>query len=163
MKIRVQPSPTAVNMIKLMGGSPTPLAYGELYTALQQGVVDGAENNETALTNSRHGEVAKFFSMDEHTMIPDVLVISEESWNKLTPDQQVAIRKAAKESMLYHKDLWTKMIAEAQEKAKTAMGVSFVKVEKQPFIDAVKPMHDEALSNQAIAKYVKEIDALATN
>ncbi|KUI96575.1 TRAP transporter substrate-binding protein [Vibrio sp. MEBiC08052] len=163
MKIRVQPSPTAVNMIKLMGGSPTPLAYGELYTALQQGVVDGAENNETALTNSRHGEVAKFFSMDEHTMIPDVLVISEESWNKLTPDQQVAIHKAAKESMLYHKDLWTKMIAEAQEKAKTAMGVSFVKVEKQPFIDAVKPMHDEALSNQAIAKYVKEIDALASN
>lgn len=163
MKIRVQPSPTAVNMIKLMGGAPTPLAYGELYTALQQGVVDGAENNETALTNSRHGEVAKYFSMDEHTMIPDVLVISEKSWNKLTPDQQSALRKAAKESMLYHKDLWTKMMAEAQEQAKSAMGVAFVPVEKQPFIDAVKPMHDEALKNEAIAHYVKEIDALASN
>ncbi|WP_136483967.1 TRAP transporter substrate-binding protein [Vibrio sp. H11] len=163
MKIRVQPSPTAVNMIKLMGGSPTPLAYGELYTALQQGVVDGAENNETALTNSRHGEVAKYFSLDEHTMIPDVLVISEKSWDKLTAEQQIAVRKAAQESMLYHKDLWTKMIAEAREKAKSAMGVSFVSVEKQPFIDAVKPIHDEALNNQAIAQYVKEIDALASN
>lgn len=163
MKIRVQPSPTAVNMIKLMGGSPTPLAYGELYTALQQGVVDGAENNETALTNSRHGEVAKFYSMDEHTMIPDVLVISEKSWAKLTPEQQVEVKKAAKESMMYHKELWTKMIGDAVEKAKNSMGVKFVTVEKQPFIDAVKPMHDEALNNPQIASYVKEIDALAAN
>ena len=85
LKIRVQPSPTAVEMIKLMGASPTPLAYGELYTALQQKVVDGAENNETALTLARHGEVAKFFSEDQHTMIPDVLLISTKSWNKLTP------------------------------------------------------------------------------
>ncbi|WP_428241697.1 TRAP transporter substrate-binding protein [Gynuella sp.] len=161
MKIRVQPSPTAVEMIKLMGGSPTPLAYGELYTALQQGVVDGAENNPTALTNSRHGEVAKFYSLDEHTMIPDVLVIGEKSWKKLTPEQQVAVKKAAKESMLYHKDLWTKMINEAVDQAKSSMGVTFVDVEKQPFIDAVKPMHDAALKNSEIAQYVKEIDALA--
>lgn len=162
LKIRVQPSPTAVEMIKLMGGSPTPLAYGELYTALQQGVVDGAENNPTALTTSRHGEVAKKYSLDEHTMIPDVLVISEKSWAKLTADEQVAIKKAARESMMYHKGLWDKMIAEAKEKAKKSMGVEFIKVNKQPFIDAVKPMHDEALKNPAIAHYVQEIDALAT-
>lgn len=95
MKIRVQPSPTAVEMIKLMGASPTPLAYGELYTALQQKVVDGAENNETALTLARHGEVAKYFSEDEHTMIPDVLLISLKSWNKLTPEQQKILKQAA--------------------------------------------------------------------
>jgi tripartite ATP-independent transporter DctP family solute receptor len=161
MKIRVQPSPTAVEMIKLMGGSPTPLSYGELYTALQQGVVDGAENNPTALTNSRHGEVAKFYSLDEHTMIPDVLVIGKKSWDKLTSEQQGILKRAAKESMMYHKDLWTKMIADAVEKAKTSMGVKFVSVEKQPFIDAVKPMHDAALKNKDIAKYVQGIDALA--
>ncbi len=161
MKIRVQPSPTAVQMIKLMGGSPTPLAYGELYTALQQGVVDGAENNPTALTTSRHGEVAKVFSMDEHTMIPDVLVMSTKSWNKLNKDQQAAVKKAARESMLYHKKLWAEMTKKSMDKAKSAMGVKFVKVNKQSFIDAVKPMHDEALNNPAIASYVKAIDALA--
>ncbi|NOI24641.1 TRAP transporter substrate-binding protein [Vibrio mediterranei] len=161
MKIRVQPSPTAVEMIKLMGGSPTPLSYGELYTAMQQGVVDGAENNPTALTTARHGEVAKVFSQDEHTMIPDVLVISSKVWDKLPKDQQEALKKAAKDSMMYHKDLWTKMTNEAIEKAKDSMGVEFVTVEKQPFVDAVKPMHDAALNNPAIADYVRDIDALA--
>lgn len=161
MKIRVQPSPTAVQMIKLMGGAPTPLAYGELYTALQQGVVDGAENNPTALTTSRHGEVAKYYSMDEHTMIPDVLLISSQAWDGLSADEQKALKKAAKDSMMYHKKLWTEMTEEAIDKAKSSMGVKFVTVEKQPFIDAVKPMHDEALKNPAIAEYVKGFDALA--
>ncbi|MDG3086506.1 TRAP transporter substrate-binding protein [Vibrio hannami] len=161
MKIRVQPSPTAVNMIKLMGGSPTPLAYGELYTALQQGVVDGAENNPTALTNSRHGEVAKIYSMDEHTMIPDVLLISTTSWNKLTDEQKDLVKQAADDSMAYHKELWTKMIDEAMDKAKSSMDVKVVSVDKQAFIDAVKPMHDEALKNPAIKDYVQGIDALA--
>jgi len=160
MKIRVQPSPTAVEMIKMMGGSATPLAYGELYTALQQGVVDGAENNETALTTARHGEVTKIFSMDEHTMIPDVLVISSKVWDKLSEEEKTALKKAAKESMVYHKDLWTEMTAESIEQSKSSMGVKFVAVEKQPFVDAVKPMHDAALKNPAIADYVRGIDAL---
>ncbi|MFT6924880.1 MAG: tripartite ATP-independent transporter DctP family solute receptor [Psychromonas sp.] len=163
MKIRVQPSPTAVNMIKLMGGSATPLSYGELYTALQQGVVDGAENNPMALTTSRHGEVAKFFSQDEHTMIPDVLVISTKVWDELPIEQQKALKKAAKDSMIYHKKIWTEMTKTSIEKAKTSMGVSFVKVKKQPFIDAVKPMHDQALNNPDISEYVQGIDALAND
>ncbi|KGQ69550.1 hypothetical protein A1D23_03325 [Chelonobacter oris] len=160
MKIRVQPSPSAVEMIKLMGASPTPLAYGELYTALQQKVVDGAENNPTALTLARHGEVAKYYSQDEHTMIPDVLVIGEKAWAKLTPEQQHALKQAADASMMYHKDLWIKMIAENVQEAKDKMGVEFVEVEKQPFIDAVKSMHDKALSNPTIGEYIQKIDAL---
>ncbi|MEH0739944.1 TRAP transporter substrate-binding protein [Vibrio cholerae] len=160
LKIRVQPSPTAVEMIKLMGGAPTPLAYGELYTALQQGVVDGAENNPTALTNSRHGEVSKVYSQDEHTMIPDVLVISSKVWDDLGDEYQQALKKAAKESMMYHKDLWTEMTDKAVKKAQKSMNVKFVAVEKQPFVDAVKPMHDTALENPAIAEYVRGIDAL---
>jgi TRAP-type C4-dicarboxylate transport system substrate-binding protein len=148
-------------MIKLMGGAPTPLAYGELYTALQQGVVDGAENNPTALTNSRHGEVSKVFSQDEHTMIPDVLVISSKVWDDLGDEYQQALKKAAKESMMYHKDLWTEMTDKAVEKAQKSMDVKFVAVEKQPFVDAVKPMHDAALENPAITEYVRGIDALA--
>lgn len=162
MKIRVQPSPTAVEMIKLMGASPTPLAYGELYTALQQKVVDGAENNQTALTLARHGEVAKFFSEDEHTMIPDVLVIGQKSWDKLTPEQQKALKKAADDSMMYHKDLWKKMIAETTQEAKDKLGVEFVKVDKQPFIDATKSMHDAAKANHLLKEYIERIDSLAT-
>ena len=161
MKIRVQPSPSAVEMIKLMGASPTPLAYGELYTALQQKVVDGAENNPTALTLARHGEVSKYFSQDEHTMIPDVLVIGEKAWAKLTAEQQAALKKAADDSMMYHKDLWIKMIAENVQEAKDKMGVEFIEVEKQPFIDAVKSMHDKALTDQTIGEYIRKIDALA--
>ena len=157
LKIRIQPSPTAVRMIELMGAAPTPLAYGELYTAMQQGVVDGAENNETALTSARHGEVAKFFSMDEHTMIPDVLVISSKAWDKLSKEHQTALKKAADESMMYHKDLWTEMTQESIQEAKDKMGVQFVEVEKQSFKDAVQPMHEEALKTPAISKYVEVI------
>lgn len=156
MKIRVQPSPTAVKMVKLLGGSPTPLAYGELYTALQQGVVDGAENNTMALTNARHGEVAKVYSLDEHTMIPDVLVISTNSWDKLSATQQKALKEAADKSMMFMKDLWTETMEVENAKAKK-MGVKYVTVDKQSFVDAVKPMHDEAKQNPAIGEYVESI------
>lgn len=162
MKIRVQPSPSAVEMIKLMGAAPTPLAYGELYTALQQKVVDGAENNETALTLARHGEVAKYFSRDEHTMIPDVLVIGEKALAKLTAEQQVILKQAADNSYAYHKALWLKMIAEEVEKAKKQLGVEFIEVEKQPFIDRVKPMHEIAKQSPVIGAYVTKIEQLAT-
>ncbi|MEE6046749.1 TRAP transporter substrate-binding protein DctP, partial [Avibacterium paragallinarum] len=156
----VQPSPTAVEMIKLMGASPTPLAYGELYTALQQKVVDGAENNETALTLARHGEVAKYFSEDEHTMIPDVLLISLKSWNKLTPEQQKILKQAADNSMLYHKEIWTKMIAEERAKAQKQLNVQFVPVDKAPFVQAVKTMHDTAKQNPALKPYIERIETL---
>lgn len=161
LKVRVQPSPSAVKMMELLGGSATPLAYGELYTALQQKVVDAAENNETALTLARHGEVAKTFSQDEHTMIPDVLLISEKTWAKLTPEQQKAIKTAADNSMMSHKDLWVKMIEEEKKKAQEKMGVKFITVEKQPFIDATKSMKDEAKANLVIGSLIDRIDALA--
>lgn len=159
LKVRVQPSPSALEMMKLMGASATPLAFGELYTALQQGVVDAAENNPTALTLMRHGEVAKFYSEDEHTIIPDVLLISEKSWNKLTPEQQKIVKDAADHSMMSHKDLWTKATQEEIQKAKDTMGVEFVTVDKQPFVDAVKPMHDKALTDPVIGPVVQRIDS----
>lgn len=160
LKVRVQPSPSALDMVRFMGASPTPLAFGELYTALQQGVVDAAENNPTALTLMRHGEVTKFYSEDEHTIIPDVLVIGEKSWAKLTTEQQVVVKKAANDSMMSHKTLWAEMTEKEIQAAKDKMGVEFIKVDKQPFVDAVKPMHDKALHNPVIGAYVKRIDEL---
>ncbi|GAB3480115.1 TRAP transporter substrate-binding protein [Marinomonas epiphytica] len=159
MKIRVQPSPSAIKMMELMGASPTPLSFGELYTALQQGVVDGAENNIGAVTTYRHGEVAKYFSLDGHTMIPDVLVISSKTWESLSSENQAAIVKAGKASTQFMKQLWSEYTEKELEKA-AKMGVEVLEVDKDAFIKAVEPMHDEAMQNNDIATYVKAIKAL---
>ncbi len=160
LKVRVQPSPSALAMVTALGGSPTPLAYGELYTALQQGLIDAAENNLTALTLSRHGEVAKFYSEDEHTMIPDVLVISSKVWDKLSEKDRAAIQKAADESMLEMKKLWAE--SEKEERAKAEkMGVTFVQPDKGPFRDAVKGMYDDLKKSDAdVYGLVEKIQAI---
>lgn len=157
LKVRVQPSPTAIAMVKSLGGSPTPLAYGELYTALQQGVVDAAENNIPSFSLSRHSEVSKFFSLDEHTMVPDVLVISTKTYDKLTKEQQDALMKAAKDSTEYMKKLWAE--SEAKERAKAeGMGVTFVQPDKAAFVAAVQPMYaDLEKNNPELSKLVKRI------
>lgn len=142
MKVRVQPSPSAVKMIELLGGSPTPLAFGELYTALQQGVVDAAENNVPSMTMNRHSEVTKFFSLDEHTMIPDVLVISSKVWEKLPEKEQKALGQAAAESMLEMKKLWAESEA-VERQAAEKQGVQFVTVDKEAFRKAVEPMYEQ--------------------
>ena len=160
LKVRVQPSPSALAMVTALGGSPTPLAYGELYTALQQGLIDAAENNLTALTLSRHGEVAKFYSEDEHTMIPDVLVISGKVWDKLSEKDRAAIQQAANESMLEMKKLWAE--SEKEERAKAEkMGVTFVQPDKGPFRDAVKGMYDDLKKSDAeVYGLVEKIQAI---
>ena len=162
MKIRVQPSPSAIRMVELLGGNPTPIAWGELYSALQQGVVDGAENNPMALTSARHGEVSKVYSDDGHTMIPSVVMISTQSWEGLSADEQAALRTAAKDSMVFHRTQWDAMVAEAIEQAKSELGVKFVEVEKGPFIEAVLPMHEEAAAkSDKVADLIDRIKAMA--
>ena len=142
LKIRVQPSPTTIKMIELMGGSPTPISFGEVYTAMQQGVVDGAENNVPSWVQTRHIEIAKVFSEDEHASIPDFLVISTKTWDKLTPEQQQILAKAATASEAYQQTLWDKIDADTRAQAK-AMGGEIVKVDKAPFRSAVQPLFDD--------------------
>ncbi|WP_068088875.1 TRAP transporter substrate-binding protein [Polycladidibacter stylochi] len=162
MKIRVQPSPSAIKMVELLGGNPTPIAFGELYSALQQGVVDGAENNPQALVDVRHGEVAKIYSKDEHTMIPGVLMISAQSWDALPEDQQKALKTAAREMMDFHRKLYNEQTLEAIETAKTTLGVKFIDVKKEPFIEKVMPMHEEAAkADPKVADLIKRIKAIA--
>lgn len=159
MKIRVQQSPTTIKMVQALGASPTPMAWGEVYPALQTGVVDGAENNVTALTTGRHGEVIKFFSLTEHQMVPDVLVISFDKWNSLKKPHQDALRQAARESFTYQRDLWAtaeKTEAVAAEK----LGVKTNTVNKQAFIDKVKPMIEEERKNARVAKLLDQIEAV---
>ncbi len=162
MKVRVQPSPSAIRMVELLGGSPTPIAWGELYSALQQGVVDMAENNPTALTNARHGEVVKYFSLDEHTMIPSVVVISTCAWEAMTPDQQAALRQAAAEAQVFHSQNWNKTANAALEQAQAEMGIKVNTVDKAPFIAAVQPMYAEvAAKSPLVAELIEDILAAA--
>ncbi|MGF1778000.1 TRAP transporter substrate-binding protein [Vibrio nomapromontoriensis] len=160
LKVRVQPSPSAIAMVKALGGNPTPLAYGELYTALQQGVVDAAENNIPSFSLSRHSEVSKYFSLDEHTMVPDVLVISTASYDKLTSEQQGALMKAAADSSELMKKLWAD--SEAKERAKAEkMGVTFVEPNKAAFVEAVQPMYQNIeKSNPTLNTLIDKIKAV---
>ena len=106
LKIRVMESQTAIDMVKSLGGSPTPISWGELYTALQQGVVDGAENNPPSFYLSRHYEVCKYYILDEHTTVPDVILMSTHLWNSLNDQEQEWIQKAIDLSITEQRRLW---------------------------------------------------------
>ena len=138
-KIRTLQSRMAMDLISTLDGAPTPIPWGELYTALQQRMVDGAENNPPSLLSSRHYEVAKHYSLDEHTRIPDMVIFSEKIWEKLSPEQQSWIDQAASESVDFQRKLWQEKTAEALEQVKAA-GVTVYYPDKAPFIEATKPL-----------------------
>ncbi|MDJ1160176.1 TRAP transporter substrate-binding protein [Chelatococcus sp. SYSU_G07232] len=158
MKIRVQPSPTNLKMIELMGGAPTPIAWGEVFAALQNGVVDGAENNVTALTIARHGEVAKVFSRDEHTRLPDIVLVGTATLDKLSKAQQQALQLAAKFAAAEHKKAWA-AAEETEEKKAREMGVTFAEVDKAAFREKTKPMIEEARKDKLQASVIDRIAA----
>lgn len=159
LKIRVQPSATAVEMLRALGGSATPISWGELYTALQSGVVDGAENNPPSLYSSHHYEVCKFYSMDEHTIVPDVVVISTKTWDKLNSQQKEWIQQAANESAILERELWAAAEIESLEKVQEA-GVKINYPDKAPFIEKVQPLLESYKDNEVIYSYIKRIQAI---
>lgn len=147
LKIRVMGSQSAIKMLKAMGGSPTPMPYGEVYTALQQNVIDGAENNVFALTTKKHGEVSKHYSLDEHAMMPDVLVMSAKMWNSLDGQDRDWIKSAALYSQSQQREYWAQEIAAEMQKIKTELGMEVHYPKKAPFIKKVEGLHNE-LANQ---------------
>jgi len=156
LKIRTQESMTSIKMVRAMGGSATPISWGELYTSLQQGVVDGAENNPPSFHLSRHYEVAGYFSLDEHTSVPDVLLMSTLIWNGLTPDQQRMIQEAADESAVYQQKLW----AEATQTALKAVqegGVQIFYPDKEPFRLAVAELYESYRNDPLIYELILKI------
>jgi tripartite ATP-independent transporter DctP family solute receptor len=132
LKIRVMESPTAVNMVQSFGGSPTPVSFGELYTALQQGIVDGAENNPPSFVTSRHYEVCKYYSLNEHTAIPDMMIVSTKVWDRLSEEERKWLQEAADESAVYQYKLWKESVAESMAILEEA-GVEVVYPDKEPF------------------------------
>jgi tripartite ATP-independent transporter DctP family solute receptor len=155
LKFRVPNSQTAVTMVQTLGGAATPIDWGELYTALQQGVVDGAENNPPSFYLSRHYEVSKYYVLDEHTAVPDVILMSEQIWQGLTPTQQGWVKSAMHDSVVYQKELWQGATLEALAKVK-AHGVEVIVPDKQPFIDAVKPLHQQ-LAGSEVGELMQQI------
>lgn len=144
LKIRVQDMKSQTDMLKALGGIPVTMSYGDVYTSLQTGIIDGAESNETALTTGKHGEICKVFSTDEHAMIPDVLVMSAKTWKNISPEDQQVILEAAYESTESHKVSWEAAISEAISEASTEMDVEFVNdVDKEAFRQATSGMVDE--------------------
>lgn len=159
LKIRTQESPTSIRMVQALGGSATPIAWGELYSALQQGVVDGAENNPPSFHLSRHYEICKFYSLDEHTGVPDVLVISTKFWNSLSPEFQKILQDAADESALYQKKLWKEATQKALDEVQRA-GVEVFYPEKEPFIRRTETIHEEYRDKPEIFRLIQRIKAV---
>lgn len=139
LKIRVQNSQTALKLVETLGGSPTPMNFGELYTSLQQGLVDGAENNPPSFHFSRHFEVCKEYSLDEHSRVPDVLLMSAQWWDRLTPQQQQWVQEAADESSVMQRKLWRERTAESIA-AVQAEGVTVHRPDTSKFAERVSQL-----------------------
>jgi len=159
LKIRVQESPAAFALIRAFQASPTPISWGELYTALQQGIVDGAENNPPSFYLSRHYEVCKYFTLNEHTSVPDVLLVSEVLWQSLSPEQQNWLQVAADESAVFQRGLWTAASEEALE-AVAAAGVEIIYPDRAAFRETVAGLHDVADQDPVIGPVYRAIEAI---
>lgn len=142
LKIRTQGSPTSIEMINNMGGAATPMSSGEVYTSLQQGIIDGAENNETVLVDDGHGEVAKSYTYTQHQYTPDIVIISVETWESMSEADQQAVLDAMDDAWEAHEEKWLEIVDRNIEGAKE-MGVQFYTIDKTPFIEAVASQQQE--------------------
>ncbi|WP_439239006.1 TRAP transporter substrate-binding protein [Lonepinella sp. BR2919] len=156
MKIRVVSTPTTNKLIELLNGSPAPIPFGEVYTALQQGVIDGAENNIPSYNQTRHSEVAKYYIEDQHTSVPDYLIVSSKTWNKLDDNQRKILQEAAKHSEEYQQKLWDEEVARSRAEAEKT-GTTFIQVDKKPFRDALQPLYEDFAKDPNLAKIIESI------
>ncbi|MCD7107718.1 TRAP transporter substrate-binding protein [Rhizobium sp. DKSPLA3] len=159
MKIRVQQSDLWIAMMQAFGANPTPMPMGEVYSSLETGVVDGAENNWPSYESARHFEVAKNYTLTEHSLNPEILVISKISWDKLTPEDQTLLRQAAKDSVGKMRELWTAREKASEEKVRAA-GNNIIKVDKKPFADAMKPVYDRFVTDPAMKDLLERVQAV---
>ncbi len=158
LKIRTQQSPMAIKMVRAMGGSATPIAWGELYTALQSGVVDGAENNPPSLYTSNHYEVCKYYSLDEHTMVPDVVLINTKRWNSMPDSMKIILKEAAEESVPYQRKLWKEFVDDCMQKMQAA-GLQVFYPDKAPFKEKSRTLWQEFEGTKIgeLAKRIEEV------
>ena len=160
MKIRVQQAPLMVGMVESLGAVATPLPYGEVYSALQTGVVDGAENNWPSYLTTSHYEVAKYFITDEHTRVPEITVGSKRVFDKLSKEDRALILKAAQDAVPYQIKLWNdfEKVAEKTVREKGSVITEVTPAEKQKFMDAMKPLYDKQPAEiLAVVKKIRDV------
>lgn len=169
LKIRVQQSPTNVEMMSLLGGSATPMGFGEVYTALQSKVIDGAENNEMALTSNGHGDVCKYYSYDMHQMIPDILIGNCAFLDEMPEEDRAIFEEGFALVNQVEREEWTKAVEAAKDKAQNEQGVQFLYPDTKPFQEICMPMHQSLLEQypelepiyEGIQKYNEQYPAEA--
>jgi tripartite ATP-independent transporter DctP family solute receptor len=156
MKIRVQQSKVIVDMVNTLGASATPMGYGEVYSGLQSGLIDGAENNPPSLWTMKHYEVCKYYTLDEHMMIPEVVLMSKKVWDSLSPEDQKLIAQVAAESVTYEKKLWAELTDKSLKDLK-AGGITINTVDKEPFRKAVAPMYEKYPEYKTIIDQIQAV------
>lgn len=147
LKIRVQQSPTNVEMMRLLGGTATPMGFGDVYTALQAGILDGAENNELALTDNGHGDICKYYSYDMHQMVPDILIGNNAFMESLSDEDRAVFEEGFKLVNQVEQEEWVKAVANAKDRAQNEQNVNFIYPDQKPFVEACLPLHDTVLKN----------------
>jgi len=147
LKIRVQQSPTNVTMMSLLGGSANPMGFGEVYTALQSKIIDGAENNELALTSNGHGDVCKYYSYDMHQMIPDILIGNCDFLDSLSEEERAIFNEGFQIVNTVERGEWGKAVDAAKERAANEQGVTFLYPDVQPFREICTPMHQDLIAD----------------
>ncbi len=159
MKFRVMQSDIFVDMVAALGANATPMPYGEVYSSIQTGVIDGAENNWPSYDTSGHYEVAKYYTLDQHLMVPEVLVMSKATWDKLSPEDQALVRQAARESVPVMRDLWAAQEQVSEAKIRAAGAEVVTDIDKTPFIEAMAPIYDKYVTSPALKDLVARIQA----
>ncbi len=160
MKFRVMQSDMFVDMVGALGANATPMPYGEVYSAIQTGVIDGAENNWPSYDTSGHFEVAKYYTLDQHLMVPEVLVMSKQSWDKLSAEDQAAVTEAAKESVKVQRELWAAQEKVSEDKIRASGAEVVTDIDKTPFIEAMKPVYEKYVTNPKLKDMVSRIQAI---
>lgn len=160
MKFRVIQSDVFVDMVAALGANAVPMPYGEVYSAIETGVIDGAENNFPSYESSGHYEVAKYYTLDEHTMVPEVLVMSKSSFEKLSPEDQEIVRQAAKDSIPFNREAWAAREKESEEKVRAAGVEIITDIDKEPFVAAMGPVYAKYAATPELEKLVKDIQAV---
>jgi len=157
MKMRMMENPLFLDTMNALGGNGIAMGTGETFSALQTGVIDGAENNPPVMLAQNHHQVAKYYTESTHLIIPEPLVMAKGAWEQLTPEQQALVKKTAREAQMEQRELWDKQVAESVNTLKAA-GVEFIQVDKKPFYDATAPIREKY--GAPYADLIKRIEAV---
>ncbi|MGO8117379.1 TRAP transporter substrate-binding protein [Rhizobium leguminosarum] len=159
LKFRVIQSDIFVDMVAALGANATPMPYGEVYSGIETGVIDGAENNFPSYDTAKHAEVAKNYSLDEHTILPEVFVMNKAAFDKLTPEDQAVFKQAAKDSVAKQRELWSAKVTESRTNVEK-LGAQISTPDKQGFIDAMAPVYEKHVKDDVLKKMVEDVKAV---